>query len=163
MAGDGARPTVSFVTREPLTDIDLVALSDAAWQVIDPDGEHEAEERAWIARLESGGAPIASLGELRTHLDRLVASLSPATPAVPLSAVAAVAMFLAAHPDRHELDEGLLQDALRDTYGTGPPAEVAEWLSARRAAPSPHRHTHGAPQPRRTSSRPRPADSEPRE
>lgn len=150
------------MTREPLTDIDLVALSDAAWQVIDPDGEYEGEERAWIARLESGKVPIANLGELRTHLDQLVASLSPATPAVSLSAVAAVTAFLAAHPDRHELGEGLLQEALRDAYGTRPPAEVAEWLSARRVQPSPHRHTHGAPQPRRTSSRPSPADTEPR-
>jgi hypothetical protein len=144
---------------EPLTDIDLVALSDAAWQVIDPDGEYEGEEQAWSARLESGGAPLASLEELHAHLDQLVAALRPTAPAVPPSAVAAVVAFLAAHPDRHDLGEGLLQDALHDAFGTSPPPAVAKWLSARRAQPSPHRHAHGAPQPRRTPARPSPPDT----
>jgi hypothetical protein len=144
---------------EPLTDIDLVALSDTAWQVIDPEGEYEGEEQAWSARLGFGGAPLASLQELRTCLDQLVEVLTPEAPAVPLSAVAAVVAFLAAHPDRHDLGEALLQDALHDAFGTRLPAAVAKWLSARRAQPGPHRHAHGAPQPRRTLARPSPPDT----
>jgi len=159
MADDGARHTVSLVAGEPFTDIDLIALSDTAWQVIDPDGEYEDEEQAWSARLESAGAPPASLHELRAHLDQLVAGLTPTAPSVPLSAVAAVMAFLAAHPDRHDMGESLLQDALHDAFGTRPPAAVANWLSARRAHPGAHRHSHGAPQPRRTPARPSPPDT----
>jgi hypothetical protein len=154
-----SRLTVALVNGEPLNDIDLIALSDAAWEVIDPEGEYEGEEQVWTARLLSGAPTSASLDELRTHLDRLVAMLSPAAPAVPLRAVAAVTVFLAAHPDRHDLGEGLLQDALHDAFGTSPPAEVAKWLSDRRAQAGPHRRAHGARQPRRTLARPSPADT----
>jgi hypothetical protein len=30
----------------PLTDLDLVELSDLAWEIVDPEGAHEAEEQA---------------------------------------------------------------------------------------------------------------------
>src|ERR1019366_3882509 len=108
-------------------DLNLIALSDTAWQVIDPDGEYEAEEQAWSARLQTGEAPWASLEELRTHLDQLAAELGTTAPAVPPSVVAAVMIFLAAHPQGHDLGEALLTEALDDAFGSAPPAEVASW------------------------------------
>jgi hypothetical protein len=148
-----------IVTGQPLSDIDLLELSDMAWQVIDPDGDYEGEEQAWATHLHTAGPPLAGLEELRTQLDELVSALSPPAPAVPVRAVAAVMAFLAAHPDRHDLGEALLMDALHDAFGADLPGDVMAWLSARRAQPGPRRRGHGAAQPRRTLGRRSPADT----
>lgn len=153
--------SVSCVEVQPVNNIDLIALSDAAWQVVDPDGEHEGEERAWSAAIEREGPPIRSLQELRGHLDGQVAALAPQAAAAPLSAVAAVMVFLAAHPDRHDRGGALLGDALRNVFGSTLPAQLASWLAAWHAKPGAHRRTHGAPHPRRTPARPAPADLAP--
>ncbi|HEX6020698.1 MAG TPA: hypothetical protein VFZ00_01800, partial [Solirubrobacter sp.] len=84
----------------PLTDLELVELSDRAWEIVDPEGAHEAEEQAWTALLPTGWPPLATLEELRAHLEEIVQTLDPPAPAVPLHAVAAVMTFLAAHPER---------------------------------------------------------------
>ena len=78
---------------------------------------------------------------------------------MPVRAVAVVMLFLAAHPDRHDLGEALLMDALHDAFGADLSGDVTAWLSARRAQPGPRRRGHGAPQPRRTLGRRSPADA----
>jgi hypothetical protein len=144
---------------KPLSDVDLVELSDIAWQVIDPGGEHEVEEQTWTALLQIGWPPLPGLAELRAHLDEIVTAVSPPAPAVPLRAVAAVIAFLAAHPERRDSDEALLIDGLHETFGADLPPDVATWLSNRRRSPEPHGHRHGAPHARRTDARPSPADT----
>lgn len=149
------------VGSEPLSDIDLVELSDIAWQIVDPDGDHEAEEQTWTALLHTGWPPLATLADLRAHLDAIVAAVSPPAPAVPLRAVATLTAFLAAHPERHGIDEALLVDALHETFGADVPADVATWLANRGTTPEPRRRRHGAAHPRRTDARPSPADTRP--
>jgi hypothetical protein len=145
---------------EPLSDIDLVELSDIAWQIIDPGGDHEAEERTWTALLHAGWPPLPTLADLRAHLDEIVTAVSPPAPAVPLRAVAAVMAFLAAHPQRRDVDEALLIDALHETFGADIPADVAAWLDNRRTSSEPRRRRHGAPQPRRTDAPPTSPDTD---
>ena len=64
----------------------------------------------------------------------MVQALAPPAPAVPLRAVAAVMAFLAAHPERHDDGDALLNDALREAYPLHGelPADVAAWLAHRR-------------------------------
>jgi len=132
----------------PLTDIDLVELSDRAWGLVDPEAEHEAEEQAWVTLLPVGWPPIATLEELCARLEEIVQSLVPPAPAIPVRAVAAVMAFLAAHPERR--DEAVLSDALREAFPSGDLlAGVAGWLDERRRTPLAQRRGHGAAQPRR--------------
>jgi hypothetical protein len=145
----------------PLTDIDLVELSDRAWGLVDPDAEHEAEEQAWVALLPVGWPPIATLEELCARLEESVQALVPPAPAIPLRAVAAVMAFLAAHPERR--DDAVLSDALREAFPSGDlPAGVASWLDERRRTPLAGRRGHGAAHPRRRF-RTRPPTAERRE
>jgi hypothetical protein len=134
----------------PLNDTDLVALSDLAWGVVDPEGQHEAEEQAWVALLAAGWPPIATVEELCARLEEVVQTLVPPAPAVPLRAVAAVMAFLAAHPDRRGDDEAVLVDAFREAFPSGVMApEVAAWLNERRRTPIARERAHGAAHPRR--------------
>jgi hypothetical protein len=134
----------------PLTDIDLVELSDLTWGLVDPDGEHEAEEQAWTALLPVGWPPVATVEELCARLEEIVQALVPPAPAVPLRAVAAVMTFLAVHPERRGGDQAVLVDAMREAFPSGVLApEVAAWLDERRQAPPARERAHGAPDPRR--------------
>lgn len=159
MTGGAEAHTVAAMSPEPLGDIDLIELSDRAWQIVDPDGDHEAEEQTWTAVLRVGWPPLATVADLRAHLDELVMAVSPPAPAVPLRPVAAVMAFLAAHRERHDLGEALLIDALHEAFGADTPRDVAGWLADRRTSPEPHQRRHGAPHPRRTDARPSPADT----
>lgn len=141
-----------------LTDIDLVELSDLAWELLDPGDEHEAQEEAWTALLRPDGSALTTTDELRAHLDGLVERLTPTPPWIPLRAVAALMAFLAEHPERTDLGEALLCDALREELGPEPPADVARWREARRRSPAARLRSHGAPHPRRSDARPRPTD-----
>ena len=136
---------------EPLNDLDVVALSDRAWEIVDPAGTHEAEEETWSALVPAGWPALATVEELRARLDEVVQTLAPPAPAVPLRAVAAVMTFLAAHPDRHGSDDALLSEALREAFPLGDelPGDVAAWLSERRLGSQPGWRRHGARQPRR--------------
>jgi hypothetical protein len=137
-----------MMLNSPLTDIDLVELSDRAWGLVDAEAEHEAEEEAWVALLPVGWPPIATLEELCARLEEIVQSLVPPAPAVPVRGVAAVMAFLAAHPERR--DEAALSDALREAFPSGDlPAEVSAWLDERGRTPLARRRGHGAAHPRR--------------
>ncbi len=144
---------------DPLNELDVVGLSDLAWEIIDPEGDHEGEERAWVAALRQDRPPIAGLDELRARLGEIVESMSPPPPAVPLRAVSALVSFLAEHPERRRLEEAALADALRDAYPHELPDDVARWLALRAREPASHRRRHGARQPRRQGgTRPVPPD-----
>jgi hypothetical protein len=134
----------------PLNDADLIELSDLAWELVDPEGEHDSEEHAWAALLPVGWPPIATLEELCARLEELVETLVPPSPAAPLRAVAAVMAFLAAQPERRPGDEDVISAALREAFPGGVlPADVAAWVDERRRVPSMRRRAHGAPHPRR--------------
>jgi hypothetical protein len=143
---------------ETLSDIDLVELSGTAWQIVDPGGDHEAEEQTWTALLRAGWPPLATVGDLRAHLEEIVTAVSPPAPAVPLRAVAAVMTFVAAHPERRDLGDALLVDALHEAFGPDMPEDVAGWLEDRRSLAEPHRRRHGTPGPRRSGARPSPPE-----
>ena len=138
----------------PLSDLDLLALSDLAWDIVDPAGEHEAEEEAWTASLRHGGPPLATSDAVRAHLDEMVSALVPRPPAVPVRVVAAVMAFLAEHPERRDAGDALLIDAIHEAYGDDVPGDVAAWLAVHRRSPEPRRRRHGAAHPRRTDARP---------
>lgn len=143
-----------------LTDIDLLELSDLAWDLIDPGDEHDAQEHAWIELLRPDGSALSTVDDLRAHLDGLVERLTPSPPWIPLRVVAAVMVFLADRPERTDLGEALLFDALREAFGAEPPDDVATWLDTRRRSPQPRFRTHGAAHPRRTDARPRRTDAQ---
>ncbi|MBI5103846.1 MAG: hypothetical protein HZB46_02445 [Solirubrobacterales bacterium] len=142
-----------------LSDIDLLALSDQAWDVVDPAAEHEAEEETWTAALRHGWPPPETVDDLRAHLDEVASSVQPRPPALPLRAVAAVMAFLAGHPERRDAGDALLLEAVREAYGDAVPDDVAAWLAVRRRAPEAHRRRHGAPGPRRSGARPSAPDA----
>ena len=132
----------------PLNDSDLIELSDFAWGLVDPEGEHEAEEQAWVALLPMGWPAVATVEELSARLGEVVRALVPPSPAVPLRVVATVMAFAATHPDRR--DEAVLPDALGEAFPGGVlPDEVAAWLADRRGRPPARRRSHGASHPRR--------------
>jgi hypothetical protein len=110
---------------EPLDELALVALSDLAWDVVDPEGSYEAEEVAWVALLRSGWPPIARDQALRPWPRTLEEALAPRTRA---RVVAAVMAFLAGHPQRRD-DAALQSDALRGEIA----ADVATWRYRTRA------------------------------
>ena len=141
-------------------DLDLVEISDLAWGFLDADDSNEAEEQAWVALLGAGWPPIATIAQLRAHLDAVAEALDAPSPAVPLRAVAALMAFLAAHPERRDVDEALFAEALREAFPGGElPGDVAAWLAARASQPASHRRRHGARSPRRRfHARPAPHD-----
>jgi hypothetical protein len=131
-------------------DLDLVELSDLAWGFLDAAGSHEAEEQAWVALLATGWPPIATIAQLRAHLDAIAEALVAPSPAVPLRAVSALMACLAVHPDHRDVDEALFAEALHEAFPTSElPGDVAAWLVARSHQPESHRRRHGARQPRR--------------
>jgi hypothetical protein len=151
-------PTVAVMSPQALSDLDLVALSDRAWDIVDPAGAHEAEEQTWTVRLRRDWPPLQTADDLRGHLDQLAATVQPSPPAVPLRAVAAVMVFLAEHEERRDTGDAVLGEALRAAFGDGTPADVAAWMAQRRRSPEAQRRGDGAAHPRRTDVRPRPAE-----
>lgn len=131
-----------------LTTIDLVELSDLAWTMVDPDGEHEQLEQAWVASLPRQWPPPADLVALRARLAEAVGALRTAGQAPVLEIVAAVVLHLASHPERQRAEPAVIGEALRAQFGDRMPAEIAAWLSERRAV-EPRRRSHGARTPRR--------------
>ena len=150
------------MAQQSVDDLDLVELSDSAWDFLDADGSHEAEEQAWVALLGAGWPPIATVAQLRAHVDAIAEALVAPPPALPLRLVAALMAFLAAHPERHDVDEGLFDEALREAFPGGElPGDITAWLAARANQPASHRRRHGARRPRRRFHA-RPARPEPR-
>ncbi|HEU4975698.1 MAG TPA: hypothetical protein VFT50_11455 [Baekduia sp.] len=147
------------MTPEVLSYLDLLALSDLAWGVVDPAAEHEREEQAWTSALPHGWPPRATTDDLRVHLGQVVSSVPLPPPAIPLETVAAVMVFLAEHPERRDLGDALLGDAVRDAFDGDVPAGVARWVALQRRAPGQRRRSHGAAQPRRTGTRPAARDT----
>jgi hypothetical protein len=128
--------------------IDVVELSDLAWTIVDPGGEHEQLELAWSAALPRDWPPPADLGELRTRLREVTDALSPVAGRALLEVVAAAVAYLAAHPERRRVERAVIGEALREEFPEDLPPELAEWL-ARRAPAAPHQRGHGAATPRR--------------
>ena len=147
-------------TRDSLTPIDLVELSDLAWTLVDPTGAHDEEERLWIAALPHDWPPPQAPDQLQERLDETVAALRPAADVGRLELVVAAMCFLAAHRQRRVLDEGLFQDAIREAYGEQrPPGEAGRALAERAEALTAHSRGHGARRSRRHyHGRPDPAD-----
>ncbi len=143
---------------DPPSSLDLVELSDMAWTTVDPVGMHEEEERRWVELLPRPSAPGSSLGELSSSLATAVASMGPAADSGRLKLVAALMRFLAAHPERRTLDEGLIQAALEEAFAPGPvPSEIGAALKQRADALDAHVRTHAARHPAPHSQRQRPA------
>jgi hypothetical protein len=136
---------------QPLNQNDLVELSDQAWTVVDPEGEHEAEERRFVEMLlenPGGGFPLSADSELRAHLAATVESVAGDRIPARLQAVAAVISFLSRHPERHFLDEGVLSEALHEAFSDGVPESIAAWLHARPELTEPPEPEPRAPGPR---------------
>lgn len=76
----------------PLSENEAIGLSDRAWEVIDPESLHEADERCWVdelARQLVGQPPVASIEELRTRLAAVCSAVGPAMDSVPPRAIRA--------------------------------------------------------------------------
>jgi hypothetical protein len=137
--------------------IELIELSDLAWTIINSDGAYESVEQAWTAALPDDWAPAEGVGELRARLSQVSDRLRGAADAASLEVVAAVIVYLAAHPERRRVEQAVIGEALREEYGEGVPEEIAEWL-ARQPSVTAHPRHHGVPAPRRRPhSRPPPA------
>jgi hypothetical protein len=138
---------------QPLNQNDLLELSDQAWTVVDPEGEHEAEERRFVEALlvePKDGFPLSGDTELRTHLATTVESVAGDRIRPHLQAVTAVIAFLSRHPERRLLDEGVLSEALHDAFTDGIPAPIAAWLRTRPELTEPPEPEPRAPGPRHT-------------
>lgn len=151
----------AFMAESALHDLDVLELSTLAWGIADPEGLHEAEEQVWTAALARGWPPLGSTAELRSFLDSAVQALLPPAPSVPLTAVAALMVFLAAHPDRRQDGDSVLAAALHEAFGDElPPPAVSAWLTERRSQSTPRARHHGAvAERRRFHSRPSGFDS----
>lgn len=137
------------------TELDLLALSELAWDILDPEGDHEAQEEVWTAALHEDWPPIETVEELRVRLTEIVDAIAWPPPAVHSRILVALIVFLAEHPERRRLEEATLADALDAAYPRGLPDDVAAWLDQRRQTPVAHRRTHGARHPlRRFDARP---------
>lgn len=132
-------------------ELDLLALSELAWETVDPEGDHEAQEQAWTVALHEDWPPIETAQQLRARLNEIADAISWPPPAVHPRALVALMVFLGEHPQRRQVEEAMLDDALDDAYPDGLPADIAAWLAERRQTPAAHRRTHGARQPRRHS------------
>lgn len=126
-----------------LNTIELVELSDLAWTIIAPDGEHEEHERAWTTALPHGWPPPADREELRAWVTQIADALRPAGADGLLELVAAVIVYLAAHPERRGVEQAVIGEALREAYAQDVPAEITAWL-ARHPSPAPRARPHGA-------------------
>jgi hypothetical protein len=138
---------------QPLNQNDVVELSDQAWTVVDPEGEHEAEERRFVEVLlkgPAGGFPLSGDSELRAHLATTVESVAGDLVPAHLQAVAAVITFLARHPERRSPDERVLGEALHDAFPRGIPPSVADWLRTRPELAEPPEPEPRPPGPRHT-------------
>jgi len=132
-------------------ELDLLALSELAWDIVDPEGDHEAQEQTWTVALHEDWPPIETTEQLRARLSETADAISWPAPAVHPRALVALMVFIAEDPQRRRVEEAMLVDALDDAYPDGLPADMAAWLAERRQTPAAHRRTHGAPQPRRHS------------
>jgi hypothetical protein len=128
--------------------IELIELSDLAWTIVDPDGEHESVEQAWTAALPDDWAPAEGVEELRGRLGQVTDTATGDGDAALLEVVAAVVVYLAAHPGRRRVEQAVIGEALREEYGEDVPGEIADWL-ARHPSLAAHPRRHGAPAPRR--------------
>jgi hypothetical protein len=128
--------------------IELIELSDLAWTIIDPVGEHESIERTWAAALPADWAPAEGIEELRTRLDEITDRLRTTGDGVLLKVVSAVTVYLAARPDRRRVEQAVIGEALHERYGEDVPVQIAEWLR-RQPSRSARARRHGAPAPRR--------------
>ena len=141
-------------------ELDLLALSELAWDIIDPEGDHEAQEQAWTAALHQDWPPIETVEELAARLKEIADAIAWPPPAVDPGILTALIVFLAGHPGRCRIEEATLFDALHDAYPAGLPADITRWLAEREHTPAAHRRTHGARHPlRHVDARPlRPED-----
>lgn len=143
----------------PFNELDLLALSELTWDIVDPEGDHEAQEQMWTAALHEDWPPIGTAEELRARLSGIADSIAWPQPAVHPRALVALMVFLAERPERRRIEEAALAEALHDAYPNGFPPDIAAWLSERQHAPAAHTRTHGAPEPQRHATRPpRPED-----
>ncbi len=56
----------------PLNQLDLLALSELAWDIADPAGDHETQEQTWTASLHDEGPVVETPEELHTLLSTRV-------------------------------------------------------------------------------------------
>jgi hypothetical protein len=126
-----------------LTTIELVELSDLAWTIVDPDGEHEQLEQAWIAALPNDWQQPADTQVLSTRLAETVRALRPFGQTPLPEIVSAAVLYLAAHVERRRVEEAVIGEALHERYGAEMPVEIAGWL-ARRPTPALSARRHGA-------------------
>ncbi|MGA2319368.1 MAG: hypothetical protein ABSG95_01325 [Solirubrobacteraceae bacterium] len=132
-------------------ELDLLALSELAWDIVDPEGDHEAQEHIWTVALAEDRPAIATTQELRARLNEIADAGSWPPPAVHPRALVALMVFLAENPQRRRIEEAVLADALHDAFPDGLPPDMEAWLAERRQTPAAHTRTHGASQPRRHS------------
>jgi hypothetical protein len=130
-------------------ELDLLALSELAWEIVDPEGDHEAQEQAWTVALHEDWPPIETTEELRARLNEIADAISWPPPAVHPRALVALMVYLAENQQRRRVEEDMLNDALHEAYPDGLPSDMAAWLAELRQTPNAHRRTHGASQPRR--------------
>jgi len=135
-------------------ELDLLALSELAWDIVDPQGDHEAQEQQWTAGLHEDWPPLDGVQELRARLNEIVETIEWLPPLVDPRVLVALMLFLAEHPQRRLIEDATLADALHDAYPDGLPDDIAAWLAERQQTPAAHRRAHGAPQPRRHPTRP---------
>lgn len=135
-------------------ELDLLALSELAWEIVDPEGDHEAQEQIWTAALHVDWPPIETAEKLQVRLNEIADAIAWSPPAVHPRALVALMVFLAEHPQPRRTEEAALADALNDAYPNGLPPDMAAWLAERRQTPAAHRRSHGAPRPRRHATRP---------
>lgn len=134
-----------------LSKTEVIALSDRTWEVIDPEGLHEADERRWVdemARQLAAEGPFETVEALRARLDGVCAAVGPAMDSVPPRAIALLMTFLASHPERHHLEDVLLADAVSEASRRGevPTDELLTWLAERGEMPAPARRRHPLPE-----------------
>lgn len=70
----------------PCNQLDLLALSELAWDIVDPEGDHETQEQIWTEALHDDGPPIETPEELRRRLIRIADEIAWSPPAVNPSA-----------------------------------------------------------------------------
>ena len=144
----------------PFNELDLLALSELTWDIVDAEGDHEAQEQMWTAALHEDWPPIETTEQLKARLSEITDSIAWPQPAVHPRALMALMVFLAERPERRRVEEVALSEALHDAYPDGLPPDIAAWLSERQHAPAPHTRTHGVPAPQRHATRPpRPEDT----
>lgn len=128
--------------------IELIELSNLAWTIINPDGEHESIEQAWTAALPDDWAPAEGVEELRGRMGQITDQVRGDGDAAMLEVVSAVIVYLAAHPERRRVEQAVIGEALREEYGEDMPDEIEDWL-ARQPSLTAHPRHHGARTPRR--------------